>query len=57
MRLKEAMSIRETQDKQKTAPKGKLIMCSRDHKFYKSTSQPVCPTCWPGRYKKVYPVK
>lgn len=27
-------------------------MCSRGHKFYKSSERPVCPICWPGRYKK-----
>ncbi len=26
--------------------------CSRGHEFQKSSSQPVCPTCWPGRYRK-----
>jgi len=32
--------------------KGKLSICSRGHEFYKGSEQPVCPTCWPGRYKK-----
>ena len=26
--------------------KGKLKICSRGHKFYKSTDCPVCPICW-----------
>ena len=34
-------------------PKGKLTICSRGHKFYKSSGCPVCPICWPGRYKKL----
>ena len=33
-------------------PKGVLTTCSRGHQFYKSSAQPVCPICWPGRYKK-----
>ncbi len=32
--------------------KGKLTICSRGHKFYKNADVPVCPICWPGRYKK-----
>ncbi|MEK7519856.1 MAG: DUF488 family protein [Patescibacteria group bacterium] len=32
--------------------KSKLTMCSRGHRFLKSSVIPVCPTCWPGRYKK-----
>lgn len=35
-----------------TSKKGVLITCSRGHKFYKSTIIPVCPICWPGKYKK-----
>jgi hypothetical protein len=31
---------------------GKLTVCSRGHEFYKSKAVPVCPACWPGRYKK-----
>lgn len=31
---------------------GKLTVCSRGHKFRKSEGRPVCPVCWPGRYKK-----
>lgn len=26
--------------------------CSRGHVFMKSSDCPVCPKCWPGRYKK-----
>jgi hypothetical protein len=29
----------------------KLKMCSRGHKFYKSSDCPVCPKCWSGYYK------
>lgn len=32
--------------------KGKLKICSRGHKFYKSSDCPVCPICWSGYYKK-----
>jgi uncharacterized protein YdhG (YjbR/CyaY superfamily) len=32
--------------------KGKLTICSRGHRFYKSSTQPTCPICWPGRYAK-----
>ncbi len=28
--------------------------CSRGHQFNKSSERPVCPTCWPGHYKKPY---
>lgn len=28
------------------------VVCSRGHIFLKSGEQPVCPVCWPGRYKK-----
>ncbi len=31
----------------------KLVVCSRGHKFYKSSSCPVCPKCWPGYRKKL----
>ena len=31
--------------------KGKLTICTRGHSFYKSSDRPVCPKCWPGRYK------
>ncbi|OGE83318.1 MAG: hypothetical protein A2846_04935 [Candidatus Doudnabacteria bacterium RIFCSPHIGHO2_01_FULL_49_9] len=34
------------------AAKGKLTICSRGHRFFKSATRPVCPICWPGRYKK-----
>jgi hypothetical protein len=30
----------------------RLIVCSRGHKFYKSSDRPVCPSCWPGYYRK-----
>ena len=43
------------QNEQKAQAKssaGKLTICSRGHKFYKSSQRPVCPLCWPGRYKK-----
>ncbi len=26
--------------------------CSRGHVFSKTKDMPVCPVCWPGRYKK-----
>lgn len=29
-----------------------LKVCSRGHKFYKSSDCPVCPICWSGFYKK-----
>ena len=29
-----------------------ITICSRGHRFSKSKEQPVCPICWPGRYKK-----
>jgi len=32
-------------------PKGKLKICSRGHKFYKSSDCPVCPVCWSGYYR------
>ncbi|MBI5879668.1 MAG: hypothetical protein HZB53_18630 [Chloroflexi bacterium] len=32
--------------------KGNLRVCSRGHKFYKSSDCPVCPTCWSGYYRK-----
>ena len=35
-------------------PKGKLKICSRGHKFYKSSDCPVCPICWSGYYKDKY---
>lgn len=28
-----------------------LKICSRGHKFYKSSDFPVCPKCWSGYYK------
>lgn len=28
-----------------------LEVCSRGHEFLKSKEIPVCPVCWPGRYK------
>lgn len=31
--------------------KGTLRMCSRGHKFYKSSDCPVCPICWSGYYR------
>ncbi len=34
------------------APKGKFVVCSRGHRFYKRSTTPTCPKCWPGRYKK-----
>lgn len=27
-------------------------ICSRGHKFLKSTMRPVCPKCYPGYYRK-----
>jgi hypothetical protein len=33
------------------SPKGTLKICSRGHKFYKSSDCPVCPKCWSGFYK------
>jgi len=30
----------------------KLKICSRGHKFWKSSDCPACPVCWPGFYKK-----
>ena len=36
------------------AKKDKLKICDRGHKFYKSSSCPVCPVCWAGFYKKKY---
>jgi hypothetical protein len=30
----------------------KLKICSRGHKFYKSSDCPVCPICWSGYYRK-----
>lgn len=35
--------------------KGVLVTCSRGHKFYKSKQVPVCPKCWPGRYREKSP--
>ncbi len=32
--------------------KGRTAVCSRGHKFLKSSQTPVCPVCWPGRYGK-----
>jgi hypothetical protein len=32
--------------------KGKWKVCSRGHKFYKTSDCPVCPKCWSGYYKK-----
>lgn len=32
--------------------KGKMKICSRGHKFYKSSDCPVCPKCWAGYYRK-----
>ncbi len=34
------------------AKKGTPTVCSRGHTFLKSSERPVCPTCWPGRYKQ-----
>jgi hypothetical protein len=31
---------------------GTLKICSRGHKFYKSSDCPVCPICWSGFYRK-----
>jgi hypothetical protein len=35
-----------------SSKKKTLKICSRGHTFYKSSARPVCPICWPGRYKK-----
>lgn len=32
-------------------PKGTLKICSRGHRFYKSSDCPVCPQCWSGYYR------
>ncbi len=32
--------------------KGKLKICNRGHKFYKSSDCPVCSICWSGYYRK-----
>ncbi len=32
--------------------KGRMTACSRGHRFLKSKERPVCPVCWPGRYRK-----
>ncbi len=32
--------------------KVKPAICSRGHMFRKSRETPVCPVCWPGRYKQ-----
>lgn len=32
--------------------KGRLKICSRGHRYYKSSDCPVCPTCWSGYYRK-----
>ncbi len=32
--------------------KKKLKICSRGHKFYKSSDCPSCPECWSGYYRK-----
>ncbi len=32
---------------------GKLKVCSRGHRFQKSSDCPVCPICWPGQRKKL----
>ncbi len=32
--------------------KARLKVCSRGHKFYKSSDCPVCPTCWSGYYRR-----
>jgi hypothetical protein len=29
-----------------------LKICSRGHRFYKSSDCPVCPMCWAGYYRK-----
>jgi len=29
-----------------------LRICSKGHKFYKSSDCPVCPDCWIGYYRK-----
>lgn len=34
------------------AKKGKLKICSRGHRFVKSSDCPVCPQCWSGYYRK-----
>ncbi len=34
------------------AERGKPTICSRGHRFRKSREMPVCPVCWPGRYKQ-----
>lgn len=28
-------------------------ICSRGHRFLKSSESPTCPTCWPGYKKKL----
>ena len=33
--------------------KGTLKICSRGHRFLKSSACPVCPQCWPGYRKKL----
>lgn len=38
--------------KVKKVPLKKLKVCSRGHKFYKSSDCPVCPKCWSGYYRK-----
>ena len=32
--------------------KGILKICSRGHRFYKSSDCPVCPMCWAGYYRE-----
>ena len=44
--MKNTKPIRQAQGK------GTLKVCSRGHKFDKSSDCPVCPICWPGSYKK-----
>lgn len=36
----------------KKTAKGKLNICSRGHRFFKSSDCPVCPQCWSGYYRK-----
>lgn len=35
-----------------TVKKKSLKLCSRGHKFFKSSDCPVCPKCWVGYYRK-----
>ncbi|MBP6859775.1 MAG: DUF1801 domain-containing protein [Candidatus Magasanikbacteria bacterium] len=37
--------------KAKELQKAAQKICSRGHIFYKDSTHPSCPKCWPGRYK------